>query len=199
MQFNQKWGILPLTHRNTWRLAAMRIVPRPPRAIPPPGGGRPSLQCCARQYLLRWFVFPICHTHVLAMLSHYFKLVTCVYSVIFSPKAVCRVSCPFFRPKMFPPGDRVCYYSRTLRDRHSTWDWGILTLYCIILCYPAPPLKSPPVARRSAPPWGGRRSPSDGVPPFGGGGLQGYFKAPQQWQIHVCAQCSLIHLQEKPA
>jgi len=52
----------------------------------PPGGGRPSLHCIARQYLLQGFVFPICHTHVLALLSHYFKSVTCVYSVIFSPQ-----------------------------------------------------------------------------------------------------------------
>ena len=39
-----------------------------PLAIPPSPGGRPSLHCFAGQYLLRWFVFPICHTHVLALL-----------------------------------------------------------------------------------------------------------------------------------
>ena len=80
---------------------------------PHPTEARPSLHCFARQYLLRWFVFPICHTHVLALLFHYFKSVTCVYSVILSPKAVYRVSCPFFRPKMFSPCDRVWYHSRT--------------------------------------------------------------------------------------
>ena len=42
----------------------------------------------AQQYLLRWFVFPIYHTHVLAFLSHYFKPYT--------------------------PGDRLWYHSRTL-------------------------------------------------------------------------------------
>ena len=43
------------------------------------------------------------------------KSITCVYSVIFSPKAVYGVSCCFFRPKMFSPGDHVWYLSRTLR------------------------------------------------------------------------------------
>ena len=42
-----------------------------------------------RQYLLRWFVFPMCHTHILALLSHHFKSVTCVYSVIFSLQRRC--------------------------------------------------------------------------------------------------------------
>ena len=55
--------------------------PGPPLEIPPPPEGRPSLHCFARQYLLQWFLFPICHTHVLALLSHRFKLVTCVCSV----------------------------------------------------------------------------------------------------------------------
>ena len=36
-----------------------------------------------------------------------------VFCDILSPKAVYRVSCPFFRPKMFSPGDRVWYHSRT--------------------------------------------------------------------------------------
>jgi len=38
----------------------------------------------------------------------------CVFCDILSPKAVYRVLCPFFRPKMFSPGDRVWYHSRTL-------------------------------------------------------------------------------------
>ena len=61
-------------------------IPRP-LCNPPPCNPRPpppSLHCFARQYLLRWFVFPICHTHVLALLSHYFKSVTCVYSGVVS-------------------------------------------------------------------------------------------------------------------
>ena len=38
----------------------------------------------------------------------------CVFCDILSPKAVYRVSCCFFRPKMFSPGDRVWYHARTL-------------------------------------------------------------------------------------
>ena len=30
---------------------------------------RQSFHCFTRQYLLRWFVFRICHAHVLALLS----------------------------------------------------------------------------------------------------------------------------------
>ena len=56
--------------------------------IPLPWGGRPSLHCFARQYLSRVCVL-ICHTHVLALLSHYFQSVTCVYSVIFSLQRWC--------------------------------------------------------------------------------------------------------------
>ena len=37
----------------------------------------------------------------------------CVFCDILSPKAVYRVLCPFFRCKMFSPGDRVWYHSRT--------------------------------------------------------------------------------------
>ena len=73
---------------------------------PPPllKGGGASLHCFARQYLLWWFVFPICYTQVLALLSHYFESVTCVYSVIFSLKRQC-TGCrvPFFGSKMLLP------------------------------------------------------------------------------------------------
>ena len=59
-------------------------------------------------------LFPICHTRScisfpLLRISH-----LCVFCDILSPKAVYRVLCPFFRPKMFSPGDRVWYNSRTL-------------------------------------------------------------------------------------
>ena len=60
-----------------------------PLRSPPPGGGALSLHCFARQYLLQWFVFPICHTHILALLSHYFESITCVYSVMFSLQRRC--------------------------------------------------------------------------------------------------------------
>ena len=85
----------------------------PPLAIPPPpwGGGGPSLHCFSRQYLLRWFVFPICHTHVFALLSHCFESVTCVYSVIFSLQRRCTGCCvPFSDPKVVSPGDYM-YWS----------------------------------------------------------------------------------------
>ena len=56
--------------------------PHPPRV--------PSLHCLARQYLfVLWFVLPICHTHVLALPSHHFKSVTCVYSVTLSLQRRC--------------------------------------------------------------------------------------------------------------
>ena len=38
----------------------------------------------------------------------------CVFCDILSPKAVYRVSCCFSRPKIFSPGDRIWYHSRTL-------------------------------------------------------------------------------------
>ena len=49
-------------------------IPPPCKPTPPPRGGRqrPSLHYCTLQHLLRWFVFPICHTQVLALFSHYF-------------------------------------------------------------------------------------------------------------------------------
>ena len=81
-----------------------------------------SLFCWA--YLLRWFVF----TSVTHMFLHCFPITSCqspVYSVIFSPKAVHRVSCPFFRPKMFSPSDRVWYHSRTLGAQVLATVWGL--------------------------------------------------------------------------
>ena len=66
-------------------------------------------------HVLCWFVLPICFTHGLALLSHYFKSSTCVCSVIFSHQRRCMgVLCCNFRPKMFSPGDHARYHSRTL-------------------------------------------------------------------------------------
>ena len=60
-------------------------------------------------------MLPICFTHGLALLSQYYKSSTCVCSVIFSLQRRCMgVLCCHFRPKMFSPGDRVRYHSRTL-------------------------------------------------------------------------------------
>ena len=60
-------------------------------------------------------MLPICFTHGLALLSHYFKSITCVYSMMFSLQRCCMgVLCCYFRPKMFSPGDCVQYHSRTL-------------------------------------------------------------------------------------
>ena len=59
-------------------------------------------------------MLPICFTHGLALLSHYFKSSTCVCSVIFSLQRRCMgVLCCYFRPKMFSPGDHVRYHSLT--------------------------------------------------------------------------------------
>jgi hypothetical protein len=78
--------------------------PPPLATPPPPGGWRLSLHCFAQPYLLQWFVFPICHTHVLALLSHFFKSVTGVYSTIFSLQRWC-TGChvPFSDPRCFLP------------------------------------------------------------------------------------------------
>ena len=98
------------------------VLPPPPRNPPPPlqslplpGGGETviSLFCWA----ISIAVVSVPH------LSHTcFRIVSpllrishlCVFCDILSPKAVYRVSCPFFRPKMFFLGDRVWYHSRTL-------------------------------------------------------------------------------------
>ena len=60
-------------------------------------------------------MLPICFSHGLALLSHYFKSSTCVCSVIFSlQRRRMGVLCCYFRPKMFSPGDHVQFHSRTL-------------------------------------------------------------------------------------
>ena len=66
-------------------LQSLRVCPvyLPRCRCPLPLGAEGSLH-----YLLRRV--PICHTHVLALLSHSFKPVTCVYSVILSLQAQLR-------------------------------------------------------------------------------------------------------------
>ena len=101
----------------------------PPLKSPPPGNLPPlgpSFHCFAQQYLLRWFVFPICHTHVLALLCHYLKSITCVYSVIFSFQRRC-TGChvPFSDPRCFLP---VTVYGTTHAHLvHMCWPllWGL--------------------------------------------------------------------------
>ena len=100
--------------------------PPPPCNPPPRGGGRPSLHCFAGQHLLQWFVFPICRMHVLALLSHHFKSVTCVYSVIFSLQRRC-AGChvPVLDPRCFLP---VTVYGTTHAHLvHMCWPllWGL--------------------------------------------------------------------------
>ena len=116
-------------------LFVMSVTPpplkSPPPCNPPPLGGRPSLHCFAMQYLLQWFVFPICHTHVLALLSHYFKSVTCVYSVIFSLQRRCTgCGVPFSDPRCFVP---VTVYGTTDAHLvHMCWPllWGLYQMGC---------------------------------------------------------------------
>ena len=83
---------------------------------------------------------PICHTHVLALLSHYFESVTCVYSVIFSLRRQC-TGCrvPFSDPKCFFP---VTVYGATRAH--------LVHMYLPLLWGLEIPLQSPP-------PWGGDR------------------------------------------
>ena len=99
---------------------AAPVPPPPPLQTPPPCNlppppGRPSVPCFSSEHVLCWFVLPICFTHGLALLSHYFKSSTGVCSVIFSLQRRCMgVLCCHFRPKMFSPGDHVRYRSHTL-------------------------------------------------------------------------------------
>ena len=89
----------------------------------PPPRGRPSLHCFARQYLLQWFGFPICHTHVLALLSHCFKSVTCVCSVIFTLQRWCTgFRAPFSDPRCVLP-----YGTTHAHLVHMCWPllWGL--------------------------------------------------------------------------
>ena len=95
------------------------------------------------------FVLPICHTHVLALLSHDFKSVTYVYSVIFSLQRWC-TGCP----RCFLPA--TGYGTTHARLVHMCWPllWGLEI-----------PLQSPP------PPPAAPRTPSLGdrppPPPMG--------------------------------
>ena len=121
----------PTVAQSTFCLNYSSFLPPRPFEIPPPchlppPGGRPSLYCFAWQYLLRWFVFPICHTQVLALLSHCFESVTCVYSVILHLQrrcAGCRV--PFSDSRCFLP---VTVYGTTYTHLvHMCWPlfWGL--------------------------------------------------------------------------
>ena len=67
-------------------------------------------------------MFPICHTHTLAVLSHYFKSVSCVYSVMFSLQRRC-TGChvPFSDPRCFLPVT-VCDTTSALLV-HMCWPW----------------------------------------------------------------------------
>ena len=136
----------------------MKSVPCPPPppltspslCNPPPRGGRPSLHCFARQYLLRGFVFPsVAHTFL-----HCFPLlrITHLYSVIVSLQrrcTGCRV--PFSDPRCFLP---VTVYGTTHAHLvHMCWPllWG---LERPLQSAPLPPGERPSLGGR-LPPWGG--------------------------------------------
>ena len=123
--------------------------PPPPLATPPPPGGRPSLHCFARHYLLWWFVLPsVAHTFLHCFPSTLNQSPVC--SVIFSLQrrcTGCRV--PFSDPRCFLP---VAVYGTT----HA---------HLVRMCWPLLwgleiPLQSPPppgaetVTWRPSPPWG---------------------------------------------
>ena len=120
------------------RLNEWTTVPPPPPALQSHPPGREtvtSLFCWAISIAV--VCVPFCHTHVLALLSHYFESVTCVYPVIFSLQrrcTGCRV--PFSDPRCFLP---VTVYGTTHAHLvHMCWPllWGLE----IPLQPPPPPL-----------------------------------------------------------
>ena len=89
----------------------------PLQSPPPPRGDRHFHVFQVNMYCAG--LLPICFTHGLALLSHYFKSSTCVCSVISSLQRHCMgVLCCYFRPKMFSPGDHVQYHN-TPRACHA--------------------------------------------------------------------------------
>ena len=126
-------------HRNVYgpnvqpgRSMAPRCYPPPLQS--PPGGGRLSFQCFAGQYTLQWSVFPISRTHVLALLSHSFKSVACVYSVILSLQRRCtRCRVPFSDPRCFLPG--TVYGTTHAHLVHMYWPllWSLYTKWAAVL------------------------------------------------------------------
>ena len=100
--------------------------PPPPCNPPPPQGGGENVTSlfCSAISVAMVCVPHLSHTRSciafpLLRISH-----LCVFCDILSPKVVYRVSCPFFRPKMFPPGDRVWYHSCTLGAHVLATDVG---------------------------------------------------------------------------
>ena len=88
--------------------------PPPPLQCPPPGGGGGHFTVLLANIYCGGLCSHLSHTRSciafpLLRISH-----LCVFCDILSPKVVYRVLCPFFRPKMFSPGDRVWDHSRTV-------------------------------------------------------------------------------------
>ena len=69
-------------------------------------------------FLVNMYCAGLCSPSVTCTFSHCFPFLQisqlCVFCDIPSPKAVYRLSYPFFRPKKFSPSDHVRYHSRTL-------------------------------------------------------------------------------------
>ena len=103
-RYGGRTGMPQAPHGGNNYLTPPPLKSPPPCNPPPPRGGRPSLHCFARQYLLWWFVFPICHTHISCIAFPLVQSVTCVYSVIFSLQRRC-TGCriPFSDPRCFLP------------------------------------------------------------------------------------------------
>ena len=91
------------------------LNPPPPLQSPPRSGETVTSLFCQATSIARGLCSPFVtdtRSYIafpLLRISH-----LCVFCDILSPKAVYRVLCPFFTPRMFSPGDRVWYHSCTL-------------------------------------------------------------------------------------
>ena len=95
-------------------------TPPPPNATPPPERETVTSLFCKVIFFALGCVPHVSHTQVLVLLSHHFKSVTCVYSVIFSLLRRCtRCRVPLSDPRCFLP---VTVYGTThARLVHMCW------------------------------------------------------------------------------
>ena len=123
-------------------------------------------------------MFPICHTHLLALFSHRFKSATCVYSVIFSLQRRCRgCRVPFSNPRCFL---LVTVYGTTHAHLvHVCWPllWSLrqmgrnfatLGIYALVASLPAPKVRAKPAPKQTGrvAQAGAKPAAKPAVPPF---------------------------------